>query len=109
MLRALRWKSSSSSSSGSFAGRLILPHLLHDADANPGNAKSQESLFKVLVDEDPQELIRRYQTGAYAMTEECSKRYVIAMERQGRIEEVGAKLHKGIYFYSLDDTDSNSE
>jgi hypothetical protein len=45
------------------------------ANNHPRNAEIQATYLQAVVTEDPQYVVRRYESGLYASSEECSRVY----------------------------------
>eukprot|EP00056_Hartaetosiga_gracilis_P006051 m.92560 g.92560 ORF g.92560 m.92560 type:complete len:711 (-) comp12361_c0_seq1:245-2377(-) len=56
-----------------------LHQLYEEADMYPKNAQKQEELFQVLVEEDPDTVISRFESKLYSLNEECAKYYIEAL------------------------------
>jgi hypothetical protein len=63
------------------------------AASNPNDANAQAAYYQRLLDEDPYEVIKRYESGKYAANEECTMAYISALQETGEIKKLTSVIH----------------
>eukprot|EP01135_Chromosphaera_perkinsii_P005757 Nk52_evm57s359 gene=Nk52_evmTU57s359 len=73
---------------GNFIASGRLARLESEAGRNENNARKQAAYYAELVKEDPLAVVKRYESGNFAVNEACTKEYVKALALTNKLDKV---------------------